>query len=85
MSLEFIDNPQFIIKNKIQRFVKELRTCPLRWALFKTSPEKSQYWGNRFSMEVSQLKKRFPDIDWCRAETEDAHQIVAWYQPKEEN
>jgi hypothetical protein len=85
MSLEFIDNPQLLIKNKVQRFVKELSSHPLRWALFKTSPEKSQYWANRFSMEVSQLKKRFPDIDWHRAETEDAHQIVAWYQPEEEN
>jgi hypothetical protein len=35
-------------------------------------------------MELGTLKKRFPDVDWHKAETDEAWQIVAWYQPEEE-
>ena len=85
MSLEFINNPKLVKKkNHVQQFVEELKNHPLCWALLRTSPEKTQYWGNRFSMELGTLKKRFPDVDWHKAETDEAWQIVAWYQPEEE-
>ena len=85
MILEFLDNPKIIVKTKMSLFITELKKNPLRWALLKTSPEKNDYWARRYSVDLSGLRKKYPEIDWHRAVTEDAHQIVAWYQPKEEN
>lgn len=83
MNLEFTDNPNIVVRNRPAKFVAELKKHPLRWAIFKTSPKKDAYWAKRFSVDLSSLKKKFPEVDWHRASTDDAHQIVAWYQPKE--
>ena len=86
MNLEFVEVPQIVVFSRTKLFVAELKNYPYRWAILKTSLEKNDYWARRYSVDLSALRKKFPEIEWQRAVTDDAHQIVAWYDPeKEEN